>query len=79
MSVSAHRNGAALEVLVSDDGGGPGVNVNGNHGGIANTRERLQSLYGKAAMLEITAQDHGRGTLATLRLPYRELNADAGD
>jgi len=79
VSVSAHRDGADLEVRVSDDGGGPGTNVNGNHGGIANTRERLQSLYGNAAVLEISAHDDGRGTVARLRLPYRELHANTGD
>lgn len=39
--------------------------------GIANTRERLRSLYGDRASLDVARNPAG-GTTATLRLPYRE-------
>ena len=63
---------------VADDGAGfdesapklPG-------GGIENTRERLRVLYGDHALLSVSKREGG-GTLATLRVPYRELALEAG-
>jgi len=43
--------------------------------GIDNTRERLRALYGDSASLEIVPRAEG-GTIATLRLPYRELRLE---
>jgi sensor histidine kinase YesM len=47
-------------------------------GGIANTRERLRSLYGAEASLSVASNGSG-GTLATLRVPYRELSVALSD
>jgi sensor histidine kinase YesM len=43
--------------------------------GIDNTRERLRALYGDNASLEIAPRAEG-GTIATLRVPYRELTPE---
>jgi two-component system LytT family sensor kinase len=81
VTVTARRDGEALEVRVTDDG--PGIAPRpGSHeeqgGGIANTRERLRSLYGATASLVVT-RTGARGTTATLRVPYREMALELSD
>lgn len=70
--VSARRDGDDLVLMVEDDGPGyvPGKPTAGL--GLANTRERLQVLYGRRGSLELSARAGG-GTVATIRLPYREV------
>lgn len=77
--VTATRSGDIMEIAVIDDGLGidPDVPVPPGHG-IDNTRERLRALYGGQASLEITRRPDG-GTIATLRLPYRELRPEPND
>ena len=74
--VTATRSGDILEISVIDDGVGidPDATVPPGHG-IDNTRERLRALYGGQASLEITRRAEG-GTIAILRLPYRELRPE---
>src|SRR5690349_12168564 len=74
--VTANRSGDVLEINVIDDGIGidPAAPVPPGHG-IDNTRERLRALYGERASLEITRRPEG-GTIATLKLPYRELRPE---
>lgn len=74
--VTANRSGDVLEINVIDDGAGidPDAPVPPGHG-IDNTRERLRGLYGQRASLEITRRAEG-GTIATLRVPYRELRPE---
>ncbi len=74
--VTANRSGDVLEITVTDDGAGidPAAPVPPGHG-IDNTRERLRGLYGARASLEITRRAGG-GTIAILRLPYRELRPE---
>jgi two-component system LytT family sensor kinase len=71
--VSARREGAWLELAVSDDGVGlhaagahaaPGLGV-----GTANTRARLAALYGDAHALEIVPAEDG-GTRVSVRIPW---------
>jgi hypothetical protein len=74
--ISARRDEPTLELSVRDDGGGlrPGAEPPAAGHGIENTRERLRTLYGDAAsldLLEVPAPDHG--AIARLRIPYREL------
>jgi signal transduction histidine kinase len=71
--VTATRSGDMLEITVIDDGVGidPNAPVPPGHG-IDNTRERLRALYGDKASLRIAPRAEG-GTIATLRVPYREL------
>ena len=76
LTVAARRIGDVLEITVMDDGVGidPDAPLPTGHG-IDNTRERLRALYGENASLEIVRRAEG-GTIATLRLPYQEMNAD---
>ena len=71
--VSATRVGDVLEITVIDDGVGfdPAAPAPPGHG-IDNTRERLRALYGDKANLEVAPRAEG-GTIATLRVPYREV------
>lgn len=67
------RAGDVLEVLVTDDGGGIHGDVNSVGHGLSNTRERLRTLYGDRAVLEVSAATASHGTTVRLRIPYREL------
>ena len=72
VEISARREGGMLIVTVRDDGPGvTAVPAPPGHG-IANTRERLTALYGERASLDVAAVTGG-GTIATLRVPVREL------
>ncbi|MFN8574795.1 MAG: histidine kinase [Gemmatimonadaceae bacterium] len=75
LQLTARRDGATLEVTVVDDGPGIGSVVPPAGHGIENTRERLKVLYGSAASLTVLPAEGG-GTIATLRVPYRELTAE---
>jgi LytS/YehU family sensor histidine kinase len=65
-----------LEITVVDDGVGidPTAPIPPGHV-IENTRERLRALYGDNASLEVTRGEEG-GTIATLKLPYREIRPE---
>ena len=77
--VSAERIGDLLEIKVIDDGAGidPAAAIPPGHG-IENTRERLRALYGDRASLDVERRAEG-GTIATLKLPYRELGPEPND
>jgi two-component system, LytTR family, sensor kinase len=74
LRIEARREGAELVLSVVDDG--PGLDAapagRGEGLGLGNTRERLATLYGDRASLELTRTPEG-GCAATVRLPYREL------
>jgi two-component system, LytTR family, sensor kinase len=74
--ITADRAGEFLELTVIDDGTGidPNAPIPPGHG-IDNTRERLRVLYGDRASLAIVRRAEG-GTIATLRVPYRELRPE---
>ena len=80
------RDGDTLELTVSDDGIGisPAIvdtrspSTSLRPGGIDNTRERLRALYGDRASLTVEPGP-GQGTIATLRLPYRELPIESAN
>jgi signal transduction histidine kinase len=70
--ISAARVNQMLELKVQDDGPGlPPANSSQGHGiGLANTRARLQQLYGDAGQLTLENGEHG-GAVATMTFPYR--------
>jgi two-component system LytT family sensor kinase len=71
--VSAHRDGDILEITVADDGaGGADASVHASKHGLENSRARLRALHGGDASLTLEAA-FPHGTIARLRLPYREL------
>jgi two-component system, LytTR family, sensor kinase len=76
--IAARRDRDTLEVSVTDDGlgvGAPRVMPPGH--GLATTQERLRALYGDAASLAVSSAA-AAGTVATLRVPYRELLLESG-
>jgi signal transduction histidine kinase len=69
LEIAARVAGSRLELAVRDDGVGMAPNqVEGV--GLANTRERLRTIYGNDATLTIAARPGG-GTEAVLMLPLR--------
>lgn len=70
LRIEGRRGENELVLAVVDDG--PGVAEAGEGVGLRNTRERLATLYGNRARLELTRAPDG-GTRVTVRIPYREL------
>ncbi len=71
VAIRGHRDGAALELRVEDDG--VGLDAPGAAGagvGIENTRRRLRLCYAEGASLVLAAAPGG-GAHAVLRLPMR--------
>jgi hypothetical protein len=79
LKIEARREGDELVLAVTDDGPGPGGTTEESTTGVglSNLRERLASLYGVRARLELVATPGG-GAIAIVRLPYRELEAKGG-
>ena len=75
LRITARRDGDFLALEVADDGPGidPAAAAKPGHG-LENTRERLRALHGERATL-VVARARPTGTVATLRVPYREIAA----
>ncbi|HEX7828358.1 MAG TPA: histidine kinase [Thermoanaerobaculia bacterium] len=76
--IRVRRSGDVLEIAVIDDG--PGIDRDpqlAGHG-LENTRERLRALYGEGASLTVS-RHAPQGTIAILRIPYREMKPDDSD
>jgi LytS/YehU family sensor histidine kinase len=73
LRIEARRDGDDLVLTVTDDGPGPeDAAPRPEAVGLANTRERLATMYGERGRLELTRTASG-GAAATVRLPYREI------
>lgn len=80
VKVSVRRSGDSLRISITDSGGGFALNGNGRPAregiGIANTRERLEHIYGSAASLALGNQPGG-GAEAVVIVPIVPEVADA--
>jgi signal transduction histidine kinase len=74
--ISASRVNASLELRIEDDGPGFSAEASSSEKGIglANTRARLQQLYGEAAKLSVEKAPGG-GAIVTMTVPYRVVPA----
>lgn len=70
LSVSARREGESLVLVVEDDGLGASLPL-ARGVGLANTRERLEALYGDRAGLDVETAP-GEGFRARVRVPLAE-------
>jgi LytS/YehU family sensor histidine kinase len=78
--IRARRAGPRLEVRIEDDGPGLAEDfpVRSRTGlGLANTRARLEGLYGAAHQFDLSRRPEG-GVAATLTIPYHEEGDDIG-
>ena len=70
IDVGARIDGDTLVLSVTDNGPGlPQSDVESAGVGLANTRERLRTMYGDAASLTLESRPSG-GAIATIRVPY---------
>jgi signal transduction histidine kinase len=75
VEIDAAREADSLVIRVRDDGPGPRAGRGGGSGvGLANTRARLERLYGARHALTLEAAPAG-GSVVTLRLPFRTAEA----
>jgi two-component system LytT family sensor kinase len=76
LTITARREGNELVLEVSNDGPGLGAAPVAREGlGLANTRERLSTMYGERGRLTL-ADRPGGGVVATVRLPYHEVGSN---
>jgi sensor histidine kinase YesM len=73
VAVSGRRSGTALQLEVSDDGPGLHATTPGNGIGLANTRERLNRLYGGRGGLELIEEG---GLTVRLTIPLKTSPPD---
>lgn len=76
IEISASADGSDLVVVVRDDGPGYMPTSTESGVGLANTRARLETLFGTRATLDIRGRDDTRGTIATIRMPLRTHTDD---
>lgn len=70
IEIAAQLEGEDLVLTVGDDGPGISSTPNGGGVGLRNVRERISTLYGAGAVLELQPRSGG-GTVARVRIPYR--------
>jgi signal transduction histidine kinase len=74
VEIAARRLGDRLIVQVRDDGPGLGPGLGGSGVGLANTRSRLEQLYGAEQSFELRP-GQSAGAVATLSLPFHTMPA----
>lgn len=72
IGMSASRDGDVLRVTIADNGAGFS-SVGGTGMGLSNIRQRLETMYGTRAWLEVGAPAAG-GFSATIVIPFQERN-----
>jgi len=79
LEIDAHREGDELVLTVTDDGPGPDDAAPAAREGVglANTRARLETMYGDRARMTLTRLPGG-GAAASVRLPFREIASADG-
>ena len=80
VEIRAHRIGDRLQLQVVDDGPGLLRRTTGPPSkgvGIANTRSRLEQLYGGAQRMEFSTHASGRGLVVTVEIPFRMEQPEA--
>ena len=78
LGIRAQCVGGRLELRVWDDGPeGPAVDARSNGIGLANTRARLEHLYGAAHRFELRRAREG-GMEVSVSLPFRAANPPVG-
>jgi two-component system, LytTR family, sensor kinase len=78
LEVRSGLENGTLRLEIFDDGPGPAEEAGETAGsgvGLANTRARLQQLYGDAHCFNLCRPERG-GTLVTLEFPFRRRNED---
>jgi two-component system LytT family sensor kinase len=79
LKVTVRRDGNTLQMSIADDGPGATSDAFNQKGhGLESTRERLSGLYGGRGSLAVEPRPGG-GTIATLRIPYRDLRLEPSD
>jgi signal transduction histidine kinase len=76
ISIAAVRERDRLHLEVRDNGPGPGGRSAGGGLGLANTRARLQELYGPSHRFELTNAPAPGGGLAVIDIPYSDHARD---
>jgi two-component system LytT family sensor kinase len=74
LTISARRQADDLVLTVRDDGAGLPAEGVREGVGLSNTRDRLATLYGERAALELLPGTRG-GAVAVIRLPFREFGS----
>jgi sensor histidine kinase YesM len=77
IELKSNLKNSLLEIQVCDDGPGVSGESSGNGVGLSNTRARLEQLYGERQSLRLNGRS-GRGTIATVLLPYRPEESRIG-
>jgi sensor histidine kinase YesM len=74
IEVRARRSGDRLHLSVTDNGAGNSTHTRGSGLGLANTRARLEHLYGAQQQFEFGPRPEG-GFAVHITLPARPLGA----
>jgi LytS/YehU family sensor histidine kinase len=77
LEIGARRVGDKVRLWVRDNGPGPLAAIAADGVGLANTRARLEQMYGDAQRLTLRAHESG-GALAEVEIPYREGAMEGG-
>jgi LytS/YehU family sensor histidine kinase len=79
VEIRAQRIEDILQLQVCDDGPGlPGVSAKPSRGvGLANTRSRLEQMYGQAQRMEFSRPAAPSGLIVTIEIPFRVQQPEA--